>query len=216
MLYHDAFSSAWSRIKFIYKLYVDFSESLIAFEAIHKPVVTIFGSGMTPEDHPYYPMTKALANALADAGYGVLTGGGKGLMQAANEGAIERKGASYSCRIALKNEINEKPYLYNVDRLVESFWLRKLFLIRPAKAFIVVPGGFGTLDEVFEVLTLMRTLKLDHRIVIFVGLEYWSFLRKFIEETLVAQGMIDESDLKLMAWVDSAEGVLDCLKGLEA
>ena len=215
MLYHDAFSSTWSRLRFIYRLYVDFTKSLVAFEAVHKPVVTIFGSGMVPEDHPYYAMTVKLANRLAESGFGVLTGGGKGLMQAANQGAVERKGASYSCRIAIKSETNDKPFLYHVDRLVESFWLRKLFLIRPAQAFIVVPGGFGTLDEVFEILTLMRTAKLDSRIVIFVGLEYWALLRKFIEERLLTDGMIDAGDLKGMAWVDSADEVLAILRNLD-
>lgn len=212
MLYHDAFSSTWSRIKFIYHLYTDFSESLVAFKAVKTPVVTIFGSGMLSSDHPYYKKTVKLGNLLADHGYGVLTGGGKGLMEAANQGAVERNGDSYSCRIALKSEMHVKPYLYKVDRLVGSFWLRKLFLIRPSDAFIVVPGGFGTLDEVFEVLTLLRTSKLNQGVVIFVGTEYWSYLRDFIEKRLLADGMIDAVDLKYMAWVDTEQEVIDILK----
>lgn len=216
MLYHDAFSSAWSRIKFIYSLYADFTKSLKAFERVKKPVITVFGSGMVLEDHDYYRMTLVLANHLADAGYGILTGGGLGLMQAANQGAIERGGASYSCRIALNNEMHVKSYLYNVDRLVGTFWLRKLFLIRPAEAFVVVPGGFGTLDEVFEVLTLLRTSKLSRRVVIFIGQEYWKLLRAFIEQRLLGDGMIDASDLQYMEWVDTPEEVLEILERIKA
>lgn len=211
-MYEDAFSSTRSRFRFVYDLYHDFSKALSTFRAIQGPVLTFFGSGMVPEDHPYYLQTQDLARVLAEHGYGIMTGGGGGLMMAANEGATLAQGRSYSCRISLRSEEHQRMDLYHVERRVRSFWLRKLFLIRPASAFIVVPGGFGTLDEVFEVLTLLRTKKLKHKKLIFINRAYWSLLTQFIEERLLAERLIDPHDTQWIAWADSPEEVLSILE----
>ena len=210
ILYHNHFKKAWRRIKFFYHLYEDFTNTLRAFKYIKDPVVTIFGSGVVAQEHQYYKDTILLGSALAKAGYNILTGGGPGLMEAANQGALQY-GLSYSCRIALKFEQSYNSHLYHISPLVNSFWLRKLFLIRPARAFVVVPGGFGTLDEVFEVLTLLRTAKIKKRQVIFFNTAYWKFLQQFIETSMIKDGMIDVKDLALISWVDTAEEVVALL-----
>jgi len=210
-LYNSSFSSFWSKFLWAYHFFIDFTYALWVYRAVKKPVIAVFGSAAICEGQYYYQITHQLCERLAHAGYGIMTGGGSGLMEAANAGAIQAEGKSYSCCMTLHTEKKKKRQVNTIDHLVHSFWLRKLFLIRPACAYIVVPGGFGTMDEVFEVLTLLRTHKIQDKKVIFYGSAYWESLRHFIEHTMVGLGTIQPSDLDYIVWADTEEEVFKAL-----
>jgi hypothetical protein len=193
-----------------------FLEFLRGFESFDfdKPCVTVFGSARFAEGHPYYETARSLGAGLARAGYAVMTGGGPGIMEAANRGAREAGGLSLGCNIRLPREQVPNPYL---DRFIEfeHFFIRKVMLVKYSSAFVVMPGGFGTLDEAFEVITLMQNGKLDRFPIIGMGGEYWQRLREFIASTLVRQGTIDPADGELLqtaATVDEALCIIrrDC------
>jgi uncharacterized protein (TIGR00730 family) len=156
--------------------------------------VTVFGSARFSEAHPYYELARAIGHELGKAGFTVMTGGGPGTMEAANRGAKEAGARSLGCNITLPLEQEPNPYL---DRMVEFhyFFVRKLLLIRHSCAFVVMPGGFGTLDEVFETLTLIQTGKIKDFPIVAMGRDYWQHLRPFLEQTMVQAGTIDEADL---------------------
>lgn len=176
-----------------------FLEFLKGFEelAIEGPCVTVFGSARFPEGHAHYQTARELGGALADAGYTVMTGGGPGIMEAANRGAREHGGASIGCNIRLPKEQQPNPYL---DRFVEfeHFFVRKVMLVKYSSAFVVMPGGFGTLDEAFEVITLVQTGKLERFPVVAMGGAYWQDLRDFIRDTLLPAGTIDPKDVEFI------------------
>jgi uncharacterized protein (TIGR00730 family) len=175
-----------------------FLEFLRGFESFDfsGPCVTVFGSARVPEGHPHYELARATGRELARAGFAVMTGGGPGIMEAANRGAKEAGGLSLGCNIELPREQKPNPY---VDKFIEfeHFFIRKVMLVKYSSAFIVMPGGFGTLDEIFEVLTLIQTGKLDRFPVVTMGGGFWEHLRDFIFRTLVAESTIDASDLEL-------------------
>jgi hypothetical protein len=172
-----------------------FLEFLRAFESFEfeAPVVTVFGSARFPEDHPHYRLARELGGALARAGFVVMTGGGPGIMEAANRGAREAGGLSVGCNIRLPREQKPNPYL---DRFIEleHFFVRKVMLVKHSCAFIVMPGGFGTLDEAFEVITLVQTGKLERFPVISMGGQFWADLRAFAVNTMFREGTISASD----------------------
>jgi uncharacterized protein (TIGR00730 family) len=172
-----------------------FLEFLRAFESseFEAPVVTIFGSARFPEDHPHYSLARELGGALARAGFVVMTGGGPGIMEAANRGAREAGGLSVGCNIRLPRE--QKPNSY-LDRFIEleHFFVRKVMLVKYSCAFIVMPGGFGTLDEAFEVITLVQTGKLERFPVISMGGQFWADLRAFAANTMLREGTISAED----------------------
>jgi len=177
--------------------------------------VTVFGSARFPEAHPYYTQARKLGRRLAESGYTVITGGGPGVMEAANRGAHEAGGLSVGCNIQLPREQEPNPYL---DRFVEFeyFFVRKVMLVKYSTAFVVMPGGFGTLDEVFETATLMQTGKIDAFPIIAMGTEFWGKLRNFVTDSLLAEGTIDRADLELfqrtdcvdeaLRWIDASNG----------
>ena len=175
-----------------------FLEFLRGFESFDfdRPCVTVFGSARFPDGHPHYEVARALGRELARGGYAVMTGGGPGIMEAANRGAKEAGGLSLGCNIRLPREQQPNPYL---DRFIEfeHFFIRKVMLVKFSSAFVVMPGGFGTLDEAFEVITLIQTGKLERFPIITMGGDFWERLRSFIGSTLVDQGTIDASDLAL-------------------
>jgi uncharacterized protein (TIGR00730 family) len=175
-----------------------FLEFLRGFESFdfEGPCVTVFGSARFPEGHPHYELARAVGRALAEGGYAVVTGGGPGVMEAANRGAKEAGGLSIGCNIRLPAEQQPNPYL---DRFIEfeHFFVRKVMLVKYSSAFVILPGGFGTLDEAFEVITLMQTGKLDHFPVIVMGGGFWDALRAFIGRTLIDEGTIDAVDVEL-------------------
>jgi uncharacterized protein (TIGR00730 family) len=176
-----------------------FLEFLHGFESLdfEQPVVTVFGSARFREGHEHYELARALGRRLAEEGYAVMTGGGPGIMEAANRGAREDGGLSVGCKIVLPHEQKPNPYL---DRFIEfeHFFVRKVMLVKYSSAFVVLPGGFGTLDEAFEVLTLIQTDKLERFPVVVMGGEFWSSLGEFIGRTLVEAGTISPRDFQLL------------------
>jgi uncharacterized protein (TIGR00730 family) len=176
-----------------------FLEMLRGFEELdfEGPCVTVFGSARFTEDHPYYAMGREVGRRLAEAGFNVMTGGGPGIMEAANRGAREAGGLSIGCNIQLPREQNPNPYL---DHFVEfeHFFVRKVMLVKYSSAFVVLPGGFGTLDEAFEVVTLIQTRKLESFPVVALGGAYWEQLTEFLTNTLVSEGTISSTDLELI------------------
>ena len=181
-----------------------FLEMLRGLEELsfEQPCVTVFGSARFDEGHPYYQMGREVGRLLAESGYAVMTGGGPGIMEAANRGAKDGGGLSIGCNIQLPLEQIPNPYL---DHFVEfeHFFVRKVMLVKYSTAFVVLPGGFGTLDEAFEVVTLIQTRKLEKFPVVALGGEYWDQLKDFLNCTLVAEGTIDPEDLQLITLVDS-------------
>jgi uncharacterized protein (TIGR00730 family) len=176
-----------------------FLEMLRGFEELDFAgrCVTVFGSARFAPDHPYSLMGREVGRLLADAGFAVMTGGGPGIMEAVNRGAREAGGVSLGCNIRLPREQTPNPYL---DRFVEfeHFFVRKVMLVKYSSAFIVMPGGFGTLDEAFEVVTLIQNRKLDSFPVVALGGAYWESLAEFLTTTLIAEGTIGPEDLKLI------------------
>jgi len=166
--------------------------------------VSMFGSARTKPGDPVYAAAEATAAAFARAGYAVITGGGPGIMEAANRGAKEAGGHSIGCNIELPAEQHENKYL---DRFItfRYFFVRKVMLVKYSVAFVVLPGGFGTLDELFEALTLVQTKKIEMFPVVLMGVAYWSRLLDFIRGTLVRNKTIDASDTRLLTVTDSPD-----------
>jgi uncharacterized protein (TIGR00730 family) len=190
-----------------------FLEFLRGFESLgpEGPCVTVFGSARFPEGHHWYELARRLGRGLAEAGYTVMTGGGPGVMEAANRGAREGGGRSLGCNIRLPLEQKPNPYL---DQFIELdyFFVRKVMLVKYSCAFVVMPGGFGTLDEAFEVLTLIQTRKLESFPVVSMGSSFWRHLQEFIERGLVAEGTITPEDLRLIHSTDSVEDAIRLIR----
>ncbi len=168
--------------------------------------VTIFGSARFAPDHPYSLLAEKLAGQLARSGYAVFTGGGPGIMQAANKGAYEAEGRSVGLNIDLPREQNPNPY--QTDSLsFRYFFVRKVMLVKYSTAFVVFPGGFGTVDELFESLTLIQTEKIKPFPVYLVGSEFWAGLVDWMRDRLVGDGTIDKDDLNLFKVVDDVATV---------
>lgn len=186
-----------------------FLEFLRGFETLvfPGPCVTVFGSARFEESHRYYKLAMELGSELARAGYTVMTGGGPGIMEAANRGAKEAGGHSIGCNIQLPREQKPNPY---VDRFVEfeHFFVRKVMLVKYSSAFVLMPGGFGTLDELFEVSTLIQTEKLEAFPVICLGGEYWEKLHSFFRESLLGEETVSQTDLDLIKKADSVAEAL--------
>jgi hypothetical protein len=178
----------------------EFVEGFDALAAVGK-AVTIFGSARTREGDPYYDKARELAGLLAKEGFAVITGGGPGIMEAANRGCHEGGGLSVGCNIELPHEQSANPY---VDLGVEFryFFARKVMFVKYADSFAIFPGGFGTLDELFESLTLIQTGKIRHFPVVLVGVEYWTGLLEWLRREAVSRGAIDIIDVELMRCTD--------------
>ena len=187
------------------RFFLEFLEAFERFETT-QPCVTVFGSSRYAEDHPHYQRAREIGAALARAGYAVMTGGGSGIMEAANRGAKEAGGLSLGCNIHLPRE--QKPNRY-LDRYFhfEHFFARKVMLVKYSCAFVVMPGGFGTLDEAFEIATLMQTGKLDHFPLIAVGGDFWDRFETFVREAMVGHGTITEEETRVILRAETAEDV---------
>ena len=183
-----------------------FLEFMRGFRALHYvgPCVTVFGSARFKADHPYYDMARDLGARLARVGFTVLTGGGPGLMEAANRGAREVGGRSIGCNIELPTEQRPNPYL---DRWItfRHFYVRKVMLVKYSYAFVALPGGFGTLDEMFEVATLVQTGKVKEFPIVLLGQDYWRPLTDFVRNRLMVEGTIDPGDAQILFTTDSVE-----------
>ncbi|NNF50110.1 MAG: TIGR00730 family Rossman fold protein [Woeseiaceae bacterium] len=190
-----------------------FLEILRGFESFNfeEPCVTVFGSSRFDENHEYYRMARDLGAALAEAGYAVMTGGGPGIMEAANRGAKEAGGLSIGCNIRLPMEQEPNAYLDKFIQM-EHFFVRKVMLVKYSSAFVVMPGGFGTLDEAFEVATLIQTGKLERFPIVGMGLDFWHQLRKFARETMLTSGVISEDDIAFVHPVKSVDEALQFIQ----
>ena len=181
-----------------------FVECLRGFRALHfvGPCVTVFGSARFDPTHPYYVLGQELGKELAHLGVTVMTGGGPGLMEAANRGARTAGGRSVGCNIKLPKEQQPNPYL---DRMVEFryFFVRKLMLVKYSYAFVALPGGFGTLDEIFETLVLIQTGKVRSFPVVLLGVAFWTPLIDLLRERLLSAGTIDPADVDRLTLLDS-------------
>lgn len=193
------------------RFFLEFLEAFERFEAT-QPCVTVFGSSRYAEDHPYYQRAREIGAALARAGYAVMTGGGSGIMEAANRGAKEAGGLSLGCNIQLPRE--QKPNRY-LDRYMhfEHFFARKVMLVKYSCAFVVMPGGFGTLDETFEIATLMQTDKLGHFPLIAVGGDFWDRFDAFVRDAMIGHGTITEEETRVMHRAETAEDVVRLVNG---
>jgi uncharacterized protein (TIGR00730 family) len=170
--------------------------------------VSIFGSARTPRDHPQYKAAQETAALLARAGFAVITGGGPGIMEAANRGAFEAGGLSIGCNIELPFEQKGNPYQTR-SLTFKYFFVRKTMFVKYSTAFIIFPGGFGTLDELFEALTLIQTRKIRNFPVIMFGKAYWSGMIEWLKGPMMEEGKILESDLKLLYLTDSPAEVAE-------
>jgi len=186
-----------------------FLEMLRGFEelAFVGRCVTVFGSARFGENHPDYQQAFEVGRLLAQQGFAVVTGGGPGLMEAANKGARAGGGLSIGCNIQLPKEQRPNPYL---DKFIEfdHFFVRKVMLVKYSSAFVIMPGGFGTLDEAFEVVTLIQTQKLESFPIVTLGAGYYDELANFIRNTMLRAGTISESDMQLIKRADSPEHAL--------
>ena len=190
-----------------------FCEVIRGFRALHfvGPCVTVFGSARFTEQQTYYRLSRDLGAELARRGFTVMTGGGPGVMEAANRGARDVGGPSIGCNITLPTEQKPNPYL---DRMVEFryFMVRKFMLAKYSYGFVAMPGGFGTLDELFGVLTLIQTGKMQDYPVVIMGIEHWAPLRELIDVRLVEAGTIDRADAQRILWTDSPVEAADHLQ----
>jgi uncharacterized protein (TIGR00730 family) len=173
--------------------------------------VSVFGSARTPHDHPAYELTRSTARALGQAGFAIITGGGQGLMRAANHGARDAGAPSVGLNIELPFEQLANPYL-DISLTFNYFFTRKVMFTRYACAFVVAPGGFGTMDELFEALALIQTQKMRHFPVILLGGYYWQGLLDWIREQMLAAGNIADSDIELLAVAEDAAQVLEMIE----
>ncbi len=174
------------------------------------PAVSIFGSARTKPDHPYYSLTEEIARQLSDAGFSVISGGGPGIMEAANKGAFPGKGASIGLNIKLPFEQQGNPY-QDIGINFKYFFMRKVMFVKYASAYVVMPGGFGTLDELMEAMTLVQTGKSRQIPIILVGRQFWAGLLDWLRDTLVAEGMASEADLALMQVIDEPKHIVEAI-----
>jgi hypothetical protein len=158
------------------------------------PCITVFGSARFGEDHPYYELARATAAEAGRRGFAVMTGGGPGIMEAANRGARDAGARSIGCNIRLATEQKPNPYLDLVTTF-EHFYVRKVMLVRYSQAFIILPGGFGTMDEIFETATLIQTGKVRQFPLVLMGADYWAELIEFMRDPMVSLGTIGAKDL---------------------
>jgi uncharacterized protein (TIGR00730 family) len=207
------FAGAQSRRHELWWALQVFWEFISGFRTFHfvGPCVTVFGSARYTAGHPYYELGREVGAGLAHAGFAVMTGGGPGIMEAANRGAKEAGGRSVGCNIRLPNEQSPNPY---VDTWMEfdHFFARKVMLVKYSYAFIVLPGGFGTLDEAAEAMTLIQTKKIKDFPVIFIGTQFWEPFRQFVRQSLLGQLTIDPADVDRVLFTDSPEEAVEAIR----
>jgi len=206
----------WNEIKTndswaIFKIMAEFVEG---FERLGKigPCVSVFGSARTKSDHKYYKLAENIAFELTQNGYGVVTGGGPGIMEAGNRGAARGKGISVGLNIDLPFEQHDNPYIDSDKSLdFDYFFVRKVMFVKYSQGFVVMPGGFGTMDELFEAITLIQTKKIGKFPIVLVGRKFWGGLMDWIKNTLLEEGTISPKDLDLISIVDTEDEVLEVI-----
>ena len=202
-----------SRLSEFWRACKIFAEFIKGFRALHflPPCVTVFGSARFAEDNRWYQLARTTAEGLSRIGFTIMTGGGPGIMEAANRGARDAGGYSVGCNILLPHEQRPNAYL---DRFVEFryFFVRKVMLVKYSYAFVILPGGFGTLDELFEVATLIQTGKVEDFPVVLLGTDYWQPLLDFLRGTLAQNGTIDARDVDRIVLTDDPVVAVDAIR----
>lgn len=203
----------WNEIKAndswaLFKIMSEFVEGYERLGAIG-PCISIFGSARTPEDHPTYALTRDVAYAISNHGYGIISGGGPGVMEAANRGAQDANGISVGLNINLPFEQSNNPFI-DADKVIDFqyFFVRKVMFVKYSQGFVVMPGGLGTLDELFEALTLIQTQKIKKIPIILVGRKFWEGLLDWIKTQLLTEKNISTEDLDLIEIVETPEEVV--------
>lgn len=211
-VHHVAVAPSATMSRETWKVFQIMAEFVAGFERLSQiqPSVSIFGSARIEPGHPYYALTEEIARKLADAGFAVVSGGGPGLMEAANKGAYFGKSPSVGLNILLPHEQMTNAF-QDVSLTFQHFFARKVMFVKYAKAYVCMPGGFGTLDEMVEALTLIQTGKSTRMPIILVHRPYWQGLVDWFKQRLVAEGMISAADLDLFTLVDSADEVLETI-----
>ncbi len=195
----------------MFRIMAEFVEGFDAMSALDVPAVTIYGSARTPADDPYYKLTEVIAADLARSGYGVITGGGPGIMEAANKGAMEAGGVSIGLNISLPHEQAANPYT-NFPLNFKYFFVRKVMFMKYSMAFICMPGGFGSLDELFESFTLIQTQRIKPFPIVLVGSTFWNGLVDWLKGTLLQKGTIAKDDILLFEVMDDPEDIVNFIK----
>lgn len=193
----------------IFQIMAEFVEGFERLSQI-KPSVSMFGSARMPPDHPYYKLGEEIARTLSDAGFSVVSGGGPGLMEAFNKGAYAGKSPSIGLNIQLPHEKSGNPY-QDISLNFRHFFSRKVMFVKYASAYVVMPGGFGTLDELCEILTLVQTGKTRKIPIILVHRPFWQGLLQWLEHTVAKEGMINATDLELYKVLDHPQEVVDAI-----
>ncbi|HFQ90420.1 MAG TPA: TIGR00730 family Rossman fold protein [Desulfobulbus sp.] len=191
----------------MFRIMAEFVEGFDTLSGIKRPSVTIYGSARTPENHPDYQVARELARRLAEHGYGIITGGGPGIMEAANRGAMDADGLSIGLNIDLPHEQEGNAYV-NLPMDFRYFFVRKVMFMKYSMAFICMPGGFGSMDELFESLTLIQTRKIKPFPIVLVGSSFWSGLVDWIRDQLHGTGKIEEEDQQLFTVMDDIEEIV--------
>lgn len=195
----------------MFRIMAEFVDGFDTMSGIRRPSVTIYGSARIPEDHPDYAFARDIGRRLAEHGYGIITGGGPGIMEAANRGASDADGLSIGLNIDLPHEQLGNPYV-NLPLDFRYFFVRKVMFMKYSMAFICMPGGLGSLDELFESLTLIQTRKIKPFPIILVGSSFWTGLIDWIREQLLAGGKISEEDLMLFEVLDEADDIVNYIR----
>jgi uncharacterized protein (TIGR00730 family) len=190
------------------KIGEEFLQGFEAVERIDRPAVSIFGSARVAEGNRVYEEARDVGRRFAEAGFAVVTGGGPGVMEAANRGAREGRGLSVGFNIELPHEQSPNPYV-DIELTFHHFYARKTMFVKAAEGFVIFPGGFGTLDELFESLTLIQTGKVLHFPVVLFDTGYWTPLRRWVRERLLPDGMISPDDIKLLHLTDDAQEAVE-------
>ncbi|MDE2441201.1 MAG: TIGR00730 family Rossman fold protein [Betaproteobacteria bacterium] len=193
----------------IFGIMSEFVEATERLAAI-KPAVTLFGSARVRPESKYYMLTEQLSRLLSDSGFSVISGGGPGIMEAANKGAFFGKSPSVGLNIQLPHEQKSNPY-QDISQTFRHFFARKYMFVRFASAYVVMPGGFGTLDELMEALTLIQTGKARKIPLILVCTEFWGGMIDWFKDRLVAEGMVDAEDMNLIQLIDEPEKVVEAI-----
>ncbi len=195
----------------LFKIMSEFVDGFDSLSEVTQPGVSIFGSARTSPDDKYYKLTEEVSARLAEAGYAIITGGGPGIMEAANKGANSVNGISIGLNISLPFE-QEPNHFANLPLSFKYFFIRKVMFIKYAMAFIGMPGGFGTLDELFEALTLIQTRRIKGFPIIMVGKDYWGGLIDWINEKMITSGNIHKEDLLIYDVMDDPDEIVNTIK----
>lgn len=206
-LENDMASESWR----MFKIMSEFIDGFETMSSVQTPSITIYGSARTPKESHYYQLTEKIASRLVSHGYSIITGGGPGIMEAANKGASEAGGLSIGMNISLPHEQEPNPYT-NVPLDFRYFFVRKVMLMKYSMAFICMPGGFGSMDELFESLTLIQSKRVKPFPVILVGSEFWKGLIDWIKDQFLKNGTIAEDDLFLFELLDDVDDVVRTIR----